>query len=242
MKKILELETRTIREVYVEPIEENKDYVYFKDFHTEYHGDKRVAKGVISGITLKSCTENLGPKDVVDNKIPVPWMYEGYGSVVGIPKEKYDDIVKGRVHIHDVCGEFTTKFYDPEHFVYCIFNYRSWKLATLDKEIIPIPMHLDYIDGQITDRYYDLEKLLEYLLGNPEKFVPSYGEDKIEITDIPYYNADDSNGYKQIKFCCILSENEARTVEKERGSYMRYQKLVEILGLSKFKKEIKEGD
>lgn len=102
MKKILEVETRTVREVYVEPLEENKDYVYFKDFHTEYHGDKRVAKGVISGITLKSCTENLGPKDVVDDKIPVPWMYEGYGSVVGIPKEKYDDIMKGRVHIHDV--------------------------------------------------------------------------------------------------------------------------------------------
>ena len=80
MKNILTVKTTVVREVLVESI--NEDYVLYEDKYTEYLGEEIVSTRRVTGITLKSFTENLGQKEKIRTKIPVPWMYNEVGSVI----------------------------------------------------------------------------------------------------------------------------------------------------------------
>ncbi len=63
---------------------------------------------------------------------------------------------------------------------------------TLDKKPIPVVVNGDYIEANLNNHFYDLEKLREYLLKHKNVIKCS------EILDIPYYNAGDSNGTKYL--------------------------------------------
>lgn len=234
MKKILSVKTSLIRELYVEPIDEK--YVVFSDEHIEYLGETEIDRKVTKGITLKGNTENLGPKDAVSISIPVSWMYEKRGRIIGIPKKVYSDLMSGKIHVSEIYDNCNSSEYDPDNFVYCINNHGSYELASLDCTPIPVPMPFDYIKGLISDTNFKLNELLLYILCNPEKFVPFYGEDKIEISDIPYYNADSYTGYKQIKFCYLLSQEEANELCELWSDYEKYHYIIENTELRKFKK------
>ena len=80
MKNILTVKTSLVREVSIEAI--NEDYVSFEDKYTEYLGEEIVSTRKVTGITLKSFTENLGPKESIKTRIPVSWMYNGVGGVI----------------------------------------------------------------------------------------------------------------------------------------------------------------
>lgn len=234
MKKILSVKTSLVRELYVEPI--NEKYVIFSDEHIEYFGKTEVDKKIIRGITLKENTENLGPKDSVSLDIPVSWMYENRGQILGIPKKVYSDLISGKIHVSEIYHNPNSSEYDPDNFVYCITNKGSYELASLDCTPIPVPIYFDYMNGLITDTKFRLNELLLYILDHPEKFVPFYRENKIEISNIPYYNADDYTGYKQIKFCYLVSQEEANELCKLSGSYEKKLYIIENTELRKFKK------
>lgn len=234
MKKILTIKTSLVRELYVEPI--NEKYVIFRDEYIEYLEETEVDKKITWGITLKENTENLGPKDYVSLAIPVSWMYEKKGRIIGIPKKVYSDLMSCKIHVGDIYDNCNTSEYDPDNFVYCITNRGSYELASLDCTPIPVPMCFDYINGLISDTKFRLDELLLYILGHPEKFVPYYGENKIEISEIPYYNADCYTGYKQIKFCYLVSQEEANELCKLSGSFKKHQYIIENTVLRKFRK------
>ena len=235
MKKILSVKTFLVRELYVEPIDEK--YVIFSDKHIEYFEETEIDKKIIRGITLKENTENLGPKDAVSISIPVSWMYEKRGRILGIPKKVYSDLISGKIHVSEIYHNCNTSEYDPDNFVYCITNYGSYELAALDCTPIPVPMYFGYINGLISDTKFRLDELLLYILGHPEKFVPFYGENKIEISEIPYYDdSDEYTGYKQIKFCYLVSQEEANELCKLSGNYEKHKYIIENTVLRKFKK------
>ena len=235
MKNILTVKTSLVREISIEAI--NEDYVSFEDKYTEYLGEEIVSTRKVTGITLKSFTENLGPKESIKTRIPVPWMYNGVGSVIGIPKEIYQDVISGRIHVSKIYDDHEEDTYDPSEYEYCLTNSGSYELATLDGTPIPVPKSFSYLDGGITDSRFKLEGVLKYILSHPEKFIPYYGHDKIEITKIPYYSADDDNGYKEITFNYILSQEEANAIRDLKSGFDKYLWIIENTELKNYKKE-----
>lgn len=233
MKNILTVKTSLVREVSIEAI--NKDYVSFEDKYTEYLGEEIVSTRKITGITLKSFTENLGQKESIKTKIPVPWMYNGVGSVIGIPKEVYQNIISGKIHVSKIYDDHEEDIYDPERFEYCLTNPGSYELSTLDGTPIPLPKSFYYIDGGITDLRFNLDALLKYILDHPEKFIPYYGHDKIEITKIPYYNADDYTGHFQIMFNYLLSQEEANVLKDFQSNFDKYSWIIENTELKNYR-------
>lgn len=235
MKNILTVKTTVVREVSVESINEN--YVLYEDKYTEYLEEEIVSTRKVTGITLKSFTENLGQKESIKTKIPVPWMYGGVGGVIGIPKEVYKNVVSGKIPIYKIYDNHDKGIYDPEKFEYCLTNHGSYELATLDGTPIPLPKSFDYINGGITDSKFNLDALLKYILAHPEKFIPYYGHDKIEITEIPYYNADDYTGHFQIIFNYLLSQEEANVLKDFQNNFDKYTWIIENTELKNYKKE-----
>ena len=66
MEKIFEVKTQLIREIYIEPIKENEDYVFFKDIKTKYVGENKVGEeGIDSGITLRSLIKDVKPNSII---------------------------------------------------------------------------------------------------------------------------------------------------------------------------------
>ena len=237
MEKIFEVKTQLIREIYIEPIKENEEYVFFKDIKTKYVGENKVGEeGIDSGITLRSLIKDVKPNSKVDTWISVPWMNGKKWKVVGIPREMYRDILVGKVSIHDSFRDFNVRTYDPENYKYCLLDFGSFGslrcLATLEGKVIPTPVKFNYLSGNISETYFRLEEMLQYLLENPEKFVPIPGESEIKITKI-YSTA---KKYNQIEFCYLPSQKEA---EKLKGLSIpdKYKNIIEISGLGKFKKK-----
>ena len=233
MEKVFEVKTQLIREVYIEPIKENEDYVFFKDIKTKYVGENKVGEeGIESGITLRSLIKDVKPNSKVDTWISVPWMNGKKWKVVGIPREMYRDILIGKVSIHDSFRDFNVRTYDPENYKYCLLEFGSLRgLATLEGKVIPTPVKFNYLSGNISETYFRLEEMLQYLLKNPGKFVPVPGESEIKITKI--YSA---LKHSQIEFCYLPSQKEA---EKLKGLSIpdKYKNVIEISGLGKFKKK-----
>lgn len=234
MKNILTVKTTVVREVLVESI--NEDYVLYEDKYTEYLGEEIVSTRRVTGITLKSFTENLGQKEKIRTKIPVPWMYNEVGSVIGISKEVYQNVISGKIHVSEIYDNYEEGIYDPERFEYCLTNHGSYELATLDGTPIPLPKSFNYINGGITDLRFNLDALLKYILAHPEKFIPYYDHDKIEITEIPYYNADDDTGNFQITFNYLLSQEEANIL-KDLSNFDKYLWIIENTELKNYKKK-----
>lgn len=233
MKNILTVKTTVVREVLVESI--NEDYVLYEDKHTEYLGEEIVSTRKVTGITLKSFTENIGQKEIIKTKIPVPWMYDGVGCVIGIPKEVYKNVVSGKIPIYKIYDNHEEGIYDPERFEYCLTNPGSHELATLDGTSIPLPKSFYYIDGGITDSRFNLDALLKYILTHSEKFIPYYGHNKIEITEIPYYDADDYTGHFQIIFNYLLSQEEAKVLKDLQSNFDKYSWIIENTELKNYR-------
>ena len=234
MEKIFEVKTQLIREVYIEPIKENEDYVFFKDVKTKYVGENKVGEeGIDSGITLRSLIKDVKPNSKVDTWISVPWMNGKKWKVVGIPREMYRDILIGKVSIHDSFRDFNVRTYDPESYKYCLLEFGSLRgLATLEGKVIPTPVKFNYLSGNISETYFRLEEMLQYLLENPGKFVPIPGESEIKITRIH----STAKKYNQIEFCYLPSQKEAEKL-KELSISDKYKNVIEISGLGKFKKK-----
>ena len=76
MEKIFEIKTQLIREIYIEPIKENEEYVFFKDIKTKYVGENKVGEeGIESGITLRSLIKDV--KFIKGMKYEdIPWWSE----------------------------------------------------------------------------------------------------------------------------------------------------------------------
>lgn len=140
-------------------------------------------------------------------------------------KEDYKDI---HVVLFSSYDEFAYRYTKDNKLINCTVTNIN------NKRIVPIPkaFHCDYINCHIDNCHYDLKKLSEYLLSNPDKFKIQYHmfdkDCKNVIQEIPYYNR--QNGYEQtIQFTYMPTDEE----------YFKYYTEYKYMhGLSKFFEEI----
>ena len=118
-----------------------------------------------------------------------------------------------------------------------------------NEELLPTIYYIDYIDGSINNKYYNLEKLLPYLMEhkdvlkyeNIKKYYEFKEEKYLNIIDIPYYNADDDKN-KYIKFFVLPEQKWMNdTFFKLLNSDNKYptttlkNNIVNCLNIAKFK-------
>jgi len=217
-------------------------YEPIDDIYCQY---KDIVETTIDGILTDSITQcniatieevlRVRNLESVISKIKVDWMYEGYGYIIGIPKDIYDKLLKGEIHISKILQECINNIYDPKKYVYCIYNHGAWHIADLQQKPIRYPIYFDYINGDITDAYYDLNKVLEFMK-NDHRFLPIKfnHDDELKIMSIPYYNASDDYGYNTIQFC-YLPDTEEEMKEIITTTSFDKSKIIKKL-LTSFKK------
>lgn len=85
-----------------------------------------------------------------------------------------------------------------------------------DENLKPLPcvIHADYVsNGMLSDKYYDLHKLREYLQSHPNVVSVS------ERIDMPYYNSDCGNYYLRLKY---VAEGDWQQEMLEKGQLKDY--------------------
>lgn len=112
-------------------------------------------------------------------------MYQEYAKVCLIDREKYKALMRAEYHITEVVEDFDNEKYDADKYMAVLFNWGSHTVADLDGNFIPIPVHVDYIEANMSDEYYDLKKVLSKIAGDSCIVSPK----KLEIKDIPSYNS-----------------------------------------------------
>lgn len=121
--------------------------------------------------------------------------------------------------------------------VYVLVCAYDFTMRDMDEKLIPLPISLNYIDGNLDNKHYDLDKVLEVIKANPSRFVTSDGGDAnlIKIQNIPYYNADED----RTKFidCKYLPTDEEYSEYVYGNHYLRYDKIVDKW-FSKCKKKV----
>ena len=70
----------------------------------------------------------------------------------------------------------------------------------LNKEFIPLPIHFDYLNGSLSNEYYDLQDAVVKIKNSPYTLKKS----EVEIKKIPYYNCTKESNL-QIEFYTMLS-------------------------------------
>ena len=157
-------------------------------------------------------------------------------TVMSIPSGDLEKLKNGIIHFENYDFPCDVKVDDADT-VYVLVRTYDISLRDMDEKLIPLPISLNYIDGNLDNKHYDLDKVLEIIKANPSRFVTSDGGDAslIKICDIPYYNADKD----RTKFinCKYLPTDEEYSEYVYGKHYFRYEKIAEKW-FSKCKKEV----
>lgn len=146
MKKLIETESvvKTKRRIDIEKIE-GTDFAYYvdtRDINTDGTIETKVDKGITSLENLKSVKE----LEKIEDKVSAPKMYEGYACVAAINKQNFKDVLIGKKHIPEVIEDVgTLSFPISNDWLLVLWNWGSYKIADLNYDFIPIPIHLNYM-------------------------------------------------------------------------------------------------
>lgn len=133
------------------------------------------------------------------------------------------------------------------------FNWRDHSLWDYNFNRVSLPIHLEYMNGGISNKAYKLKELREHILNLPDTLVKV--KSVSEIWDIPYYNREDGRDkYLNIniilhqdaynEFCenvkRIDTDNDDKFVKYFGMYYLEMYKreeyIKELLGFNEFKK------
>ena len=231
-KKIVERSLSIVRYI-------NDKYVLFKDENkiTVDNGKPNVTS--LYGVTTIDKLMSVRGYDEVPQLINISNdpKKEPY-FVTSIPTKDLEKLKNGVVHF----GHYNFPYSVDENacdadMVYVLVRTYDFTLRDMDEKLIPLPISLNYIDGNLDNKHYDLDKVLEVIKANPSRFVTSYGGDAnlIKIQNIPYYNADED----RTKFidCKYLPTDEEYSEYVYGKHYLRYDKIVDKW-FSKCKKKV----
>ena len=124
--------------------------------------------------------------------------------------------------------------YEKTHEIVIVNTY-SDDLMHLDEETYyPKAIHMDYINGGLSNEYFDLKKVLETLKNRDDVVFEKDG-----IVDIPYYNRE-PNCTEYLSILFKPSKEFYATLRKEHGS-INYSKVYEELGIDQYLKEQKDN-
>lgn len=217
----------------------NDKYVLFKDENKITVDDRKDNVSSVYGVTTIDKLMRVRGCDEVPYRINIPDdpSKEPY-FVTSIPTKDLEKLKNGVVHF----GHYNFPYFVDENacdadMVYVLVRDYDFTLRDMDEKLIPLPISLNYIDGNLDNKHYDLDKVLEVIKANPSRFVTSNGGDTnlIKIHNITYYNADED----RTKFidCKYLPTDEEYSEYIYGKHYLRYDKIVDKW-FSKCKKEV----
>lgn len=199
MQKILETTEiiHTHRTIETKDID-GTDFCLFTDTKTIKNNKERKTV-TVTGVTLKEYVEKIEGMEYICCNIPAPKMYRETAVVVAISNEDYETLMKGKKHITDVVKYLDEIVFDESKYKLVLWNSGSHKIADLNYKFISIPIRMGYIDGRVTNEYYQLDKLLEKLKVDTNVL----DRESLEITLIPWYNRDEDST-ESIEFKYLL--------------------------------------
>ena len=219
-KKVVERNLSIVKNI-------NDKYVLYKDENKITVDDGEPKVDSVYGVTtidklmgVRGYEEVPYLINIGDDKKEVPY------TVTAIPSGDLEKLKKGVIHFGNYDFPCDIKVDDADT-VYVLVRTYDISLRDMDENLIPLPIGLNYIDGNLNNKHYDLDKVLEIIKANPSRFVTSDGGDAslIEICNIPYYNADKH----KTKFinCKYLPTDEEYKEYFYSKHYLRYDKIVE---------------
>lgn len=110
-------------------------------------------------------------------------------------------------------------------------NFANYSIVTTEGKVIPRAFFFDYMSG-IDNENCELEPLLEVLKNRPD-VLPPKKKGKLEISEIPYYNASEESN-KQIEFIWAPSEEDMDKVSEyifHFSSLSKLKVIYEIFGV-----------
>jgi hypothetical protein len=102
-------------------------------------------------------------------------------------------------YISEVIGQLTVDNIDEPNYEIVIWGWGAHQLMGLNKEFIPLPIHFDYLNGSLSNEYYDLQDAVVKINNSPYTLKKS----DVEIKTIPYYNCTKESNL-QIEFYTML--------------------------------------
>ena len=216
----------------------NDKYVLFKDENKITVDDGNPSESSVYGVTTIDQLKAVRGQDTVPHLIDIhnDPKEEPY-FVASIPTEDLEKLKNGVIHFDFYAYSYNIDENAADNNkVYVLVRIHDYILRDMDEKLIPLPIALNYIEGCLDNKHYDLEKVLEIIKANPSHFVTMDGDDAslIKIEDIPYYNADE-NRNKFIS-CKYLPTDEEYNEFVYGKHHLRYDKILERW-FSKCKKE-----
>lgn len=165
---------------------------------------------VEDGVEKGECFCGITTTDILEKhkgvKIPKSYfecekLYNKSGVVAAILKTDFEKVLKAKLHITEVIKEISDKNIDNLDYMFIIWNSGSHTILSLNERFISLPIHFNYIDGNVSNEYYDLGKVLNKVKKSPYVL----NAEDIDITEIPYYNATEIQD-KQVSFYLLLPD------------------------------------
>ena len=230
-KKVVERNLSIVKHI-------NDKYVLFKDENKITVDDRKPNVSSVYGVTTIDKLMSVKGYGEVPHLIVIPNdpKKEPY-FVTSIPTKDLEKLKNGVVHFGHYDFSFGVEDNTDTDMVYVLVRTYDFTMRDMDEKLIPLPISLNYIDGNLDNKHYDLDKVLEVIKANPSRFVTSDGggANFIKIHNIPYYNADED----RTKFidCKYLPTDEEYSEYVYGKHYLRYDNIVNKW-FSKCKKKV----
>lgn len=226
MKKLVESKSvvEINRRIEIEEIN-GTDFAYYvdtKEIKTNGVFEKKIQKGVTSMENLKAVKEMEKINDIV----VAPKMYEKDAIIVAIAKKDFQQVLNGEKHITDIIENTQINdlsFPISNDYMLVLWNWKSYKIADLFYNFIPLPIHLNYMNGTVDNERYDLEKLLKKLKEDEHVI----NRENLKITNIPYYNAEEDIN-QTIDFLYLLDKEDYQKTATMDNLFSTYYILDKI--------------
>ena len=230
-KKVVERNLSIVKHI-------NDKYVLYKDESKITVNDGKPKVDSVYGVTtidklrkVKGYAEVPYLINVDDDKKKEPY------TVMSIPIGDLEKLKKGVIHLWHYDFPWGIEESLGDDMVYVLVRTYDFTIRDMDEKLIPLPISLNYIDGNLDNKHYDLDKVLEIIKANPSRFVTSDGGDAslIKIQNIPCYNA--AGGRNKFIDCKYLPTDEEYSEYVYGKHYFCYEKIVEKW-FSKCKKKV----
>ena len=171
----------------------------------KWYGNKtEITDGVVEtkkycGVCESDVFEGHNSVELISNKISIQGFYQNQGVFAVIQKSELEGVMNCEKPISEVIGQLTVDNIDDPNYEIVIWGWGAHQLMGLNKEFIPLPIHFDYLNGSLSNEYYDLQDAVVKIKNSPY----TLNKSEVEIKKIPYYNCTKESNL-QIEFYTML--------------------------------------
>ena len=197
MSKIIEQITKTTVE-YTKKVIEGTNFVkWYATKIEEINGVVETKK--YCGVCESEVFDNHNSVTSISNHIAIKEFYRQQGAFAVIHKSELEKVMNCEKYISEVIEQLSVDNIDDPNYEIVIWGYGAHQLMNLNKEFIPVPIHFDYLNGSLSNEYYDLKDAVVKIKNSPYTLKKA----EVEIKKIPYYNCTKESNL-QIEFYTML--------------------------------------